>query len=247
VGLFLAGCVTQNETLSKYQVTDNGRVESRIQWAREHIRLGEYEQAKRPLKQGLKILPHSPELLNLLAFVFQQQGEKALAESYYVKALKSDSGYAPAQNNFGIFLLQEQRYSQACEHLQKAASEPLYERRTQSLENLGSCYLHSGQFDKAQETYTSVLKLVPESPTALLQLGGLAFEGREVSVAGQYFNRFAKMISLKRASHSAQSLWLGLRLSRENNDPSKAATYALLLKNMFPNSPEYQRYKESHQ
>ena len=50
---------------------------------------------------------------------------------------------------------------------------------------------------------------------------------------------------LHQGEHTAKSLYLGVLLSRQNSDPGKAATYALILKNIYPDSIEYQRYKEA--
>ncbi len=241
----LAGCATQVETLMSNRGSETERINSRIRWAQELIQQGEYEQAKRPLTQALSINDNSKDANNLLGLVFQQQGENELAETYFRKTLAIAEDFSPAQNNFGIFLLLQNRTAEACKHLAIAASDHLYERRLQALENLAICYRTDGKPDAAEATFKQVVRLNPNAGAALLELGDMAFSRSEFGEAFQLFNRYSDLVNRKRYEHSAKSLWLGIRLSREGRDPGKAATYALLLKNLYPDSAEYKYYKES--
>ena len=46
------------------------------------------------------------------------------------------------------------------------------------------------------------------------------------------------------ARPTSRSLWLGVRLSRVLGDQDQLSSYALALKNLFPESPEYRLYQE---
>ena len=244
--LVLTGCgVEQVPVVS--EASAEARIDVRIRWAKEHIRKGEYEEAKRPLTGALEVDKGSPKALNLLAFVFQQQGDMLLAEEYYKRMLKSDASFAPGRNNYGIFLMIQNRYDEACPHLAAASNDPLYTGRPQALENLAGCYQLAGQQELSEETYRRVLRLTPNSAITLIELASLVYERGESGEAWQLFDRFSELVNQRKVEHSAKSLWLGVRLSREGRDPSMAATYALLLKNLFPQSSEYQLYKESRQ
>ena len=240
----LAGCQAKQERIDA-KASEEARIDVRIRWAKEHIQKGEYEEAKRPLTGALDISPVHPKALNLLAFVFQQQGEMALAEEYFNKMMVADPDFAAGRNNYGIFLMIQRRYGEACPHFFKASSNPLYEGRPQTLENLASCYLLSHQNRLAEDTFRQVLRLSPDSSITLIELAGLVYQRGETGEAWHFFERFSNLVNNKRIQHNAKSLWLGVQLSREGRDPGMAATYALLLKNLFPESPEYQLYKES--
>ncbi|WP_421864723.1 type IV pilus biogenesis/stability protein PilW [Motiliproteus sp.] len=242
--LVLSGCATQSNSTYK-QKSMPERIDAWNNVAREYIRLQQYEEAKRPLKQALTIDPKAANSLMLMAYVFQRQGESAIADDYYQQALKSAPADASVNNNYGIFLLTEQRYSEACQYLAKAANDPLYDQRTSALENLASCHVYAGDMDQAEQTYHQVLRLNPNSPNALIELGAIEYQRQQYGQSYQYFQQFSSLVRLRQAEHSAKSLYLGILLARENSDPAKAATYALLLKSMYPNSVEYQRYKES--
>jgi type IV pilus assembly protein PilF len=242
--LALAGCAVQDSSSYK-QKSETERIQAWNNVAREYIRLEQYENAKRPLKQALEIEPGSAESLMLMAFTFQRQGEVKIADDYYQQALASAPDSAMINNNYGIFLLVEKRYQQACQYLKQASEDPLYEQRAQALENLASCYSLSGRADLAEETYLQVLRLNPNAPNAIVEMGAIEYAREDYGKAYQYYQRFSSLIQLRQAEHTAKSLYLGVLLSRQNNDPGRAATYALLLKNMYPDSVEYQRYKES--
>ena len=243
--LLLAGCAT-TQVDSKY--TQKSVAERVTAWnnvAREYIHNGQFEQAKRPLKRALEIDPKASESLALLAFVFQQQQETDIADSYYRQALNQDRANATINNNYGIFLMLQQRYDEACPSLAKAASDTLYGQRTQALENLAACYKAAGKGPQSETTYQQVLRVNPNSTRAILELTELALERGDTARAWELFERFGYLVRNRVAEHSARSLWLGVRLSRLAEDASKAATYALLLKSSFPQSREYQQYKES--
>ncbi len=242
--LLLSGCAVQ-ESSTYQQKSISERVDAWDNLAREYIRLEQYENAKRPLKQALEIDPKSANTLMLMAFVFQRQGENVIAEEYYRKALDGAPNDAMIHNNYGIFLMFDQRYAEACDHFSLAAQDSLYNQRTQALENLASCYSRSGQADQAEQSYLQVLRLNPNSANAIIEMGSIEFERQAYGKAYQYFERYSELVRLNQADYTAKSLYLGVLLSRKNNDSGRSATFALLLKNMYPESVEYQRYKET--
>jgi type IV pilus assembly protein PilF len=72
----------------------------------------------------------------------------------------------------------------------------------------------------------------------------LLLEGNYIE-AEQYFDRFLELVEKRRIDHYAKSLWVGIRLARQNRQVTRSATFALILKNLYPNSVEYREYEES--
>ena len=70
------------------------------------------------------------------------------------------------------------------------------------------------------------------------QFGDLYFTGGDFVRSKQYFDSFNSM-----ARSTARSLWLGIRLSHVQGDQNQLSSYALALKNLFPDSPEYRLYQ----
>jgi type IV pilus assembly protein PilF len=244
VTLLLAGCATQDS--SKYQQkTEPERVQAWNNLASEYIRLGQYENAKRPLQQALEIDTKAAVSLMLMALVFQSQEEYVTADEFYRKALAIAPEDSMINNNYGAFLLNTQRYTQACSYLEKAANDPFYVQRIWALENLASCYNRNSETGKAEQVYLQLLRHSPNSAGALVELGSIEYGRQAYGKSSGYFERFSSLLRLHQAEHRPKSLYLGLLLARQYNDPGKAATYALLLKNLYPDSIEYQRYKEA--
>jgi type IV pilus assembly protein PilF len=242
--LLLSGCATQDS--SKYQQkTEPERIQAWNNLASEYIRLGQYENAKRPLQQALKINADTSISLMLMAFVFQSQEEYRTADKFYRKALGIAPEDSMINNNYGAFLVSRQRYTQACSYLEKAANDPFYVQRIWALENLASCYNRSSETGRAEQTYLQLLRHSPDSPSALVELGSIEYGRQAYGKASSYFERFSSLLRLNQAEHTPNSLYLGLLLARQYNDPGKAASYALLLKNLYPDSLEHQRYKEA--
>ncbi len=242
--LLLTGCATQDGSMYQQKPVSE-RIQAWNNLASEYIRLQQYEDAKRPLKQALAIDSKASTSLMLMALVFQHQDEYVTAGEYYRKALHVAPGNAMINNNYGVFLLNRQRYAEACLYLSKAANDPLYVQRIWALENLASCYNQSAQTEQAEQTYLQVLRLSPNVAGALIALGTIEYQRQAYGTASSYFERFSSLVRLRQAEHTPNSLYLGVLLAREHNDSGKAATYALLLKNLYPDSIEYQRYKET--
>lgn len=240
----LVGCAVQDSSTYKKK-TSPERIDAWNNVAREYIRLGQFENAKGPLKQALEIDQEATSSLVLMAYVFQSQSENETAEEYYLKALAGAPKDSMIHNNYGIFLLLAERYTDACKHLAVAADDPLYDQRIQAMENLASCYSNAGDSEKAEQSYLQVLRLNRNSATAIVEMSAIEFQRKEYGKSFQYFEQYSDLVRLKQADYTAKSLYLGVLLSRQNNDPGRSATFALLLKNMYPNSLEYQRYKES--
>jgi type IV pilus assembly protein PilF len=184
---------------------------------------------------------------NAMALIFQAEQEFELAEDYFRKALAADKTSAMIHNNYGAFLFARQRYSEACNQLQQATMDPFYAQRAQAFENLGRCYLLIDSPNEAKEAFRRSLAINGNRPIALVELSALLFEEGDIASSARLFERFRELVEQKRAEHTARSLWQGIKLARAERNVSRAATYALLLKNMYPQSQEYRLYEETAQ
>lgn len=82
---------------------------------------------------------------------------------------------------------------------------------------------------------------------ALIELADLLLTKEQPRAASELFGNFRELVDAKKVKHSPLSLWVGIRVARYERDASRASTYALLLKNLYPESAEYRLYKESIQ
>ncbi|MFW7344235.1 tetratricopeptide repeat protein, partial [Pollutimonas sp. H1-120] len=67
------------------------------------------------LDRALELDARHPEALQAIALVYQQQGERDLANRYFQQALSASPSFTRARNNYAAFLYQQGRYPEACE------------------------------------------------------------------------------------------------------------------------------------
>jgi len=236
--LLIGGCVTE-ETGGQKSATQSQKLQAFLELARGYLEKRDYTNAKRPLEQALKVDPTSAEAHVLMASVYVADGDTQLAEREYKDALRSEPRNAMAQNNYGTFLFGEGRYKDAAQHLKIAANDPSYGRRGQAYENLGLTQLKLNQPADAEQSFLRALMLNSAQPRSALELADLYFKAGDFTRCKQYFAMFNAM-----ARPTPRSLWLGVRLSRVLDDQDQLSSYALALKNLFPDSPEYRLYQE---
>lgn len=247
-GAFLSGCATSSSesvAINQSTVSSEGALQAYTTLGLQYLQTGDSVNAKSAVQKALDINPTYAPAFNALGLIFQVEGEIPLAEQYYKKAIEQEPASAMFHNNYGAFLFSEKRYQEACVELAKATEDPFYNSRSQAFENLGRCYQEVGRNDVAIHAFERSLKTGGVRPLALVELSDIYLTAGNVLKAEEYFSQFTDMVNSKRVNHSSKSLWVGIRLARENSKVSLATTYTLLLKNMYPESDEYMQYKES--
>ena len=73
------------------------------------------------------------------------------------------------------------------------------------------------------------------SSIALLEMAHLRFKAGDYSGASRYYDRYRSAVRRQ----SARGLWLGIRLAQATGDRDAEGSYALALRNLYPESAEY--------
>jgi tetratricopeptide (TPR) repeat protein len=105
--------------------------------------------------------------------------------------------------------------------------------------NLGSAYLQSGDYTKAQDSFARALLLDPDVPTIWMGMGNLALDHGEVDDAIRDFSR-----ALELQPSLEEYLSLGRALAQANRRPEALAAYQQALK-LAPDSADAQRAVDS--
>lgn len=211
----------------------------------EYLQSGDTVGAKNSFQRAIAINGDYAEANNGLALAFQLEGDDALAEQYFRKATSMAPDSAMMHNNFGAFLFSQGRYDEACKELARATEDPFYNRRSQAFENLGRCYRLLQRNDAAKHAFQRALQVASNRPVSLVELSDLFLMEGNYGEAEKHFDRFLALVEKRRVEHYSKSLWVGIRLARHNREATRAATFALILKNLYPNSTEYREYEES--
>ncbi len=235
---WLSGCVTTEKSAFAADTSKEKAINTRVDLALSYLRKGDAESARRNLKAALKIDPKSPQVHDALAVVFTKEGEPEIAEGHYKKAIAYDPDYSKARNNYAAFLYQEKRYKDAMKQLQIVTNDQLYSERLRAFDNLGRVALKLGDTETAEDAFNRALRMEKRYTPAMLELAILHFDRGELQTAQQYYSQYKSL-----AKQSPRALLFGIRLAEAMNDSSAKASNALALKNLYPKSKAYQRYK----
>lgn len=237
--LGLAGCITETEGGGP-QVGDSGqRLRAQLSLAKGYLQAKDYNRARGALERALAIDRGAWEAHDLLASVHMMNGEPAAAEQSWRTAVRNGGG-ARARRNYASYLLSARRYDDACEQLAAAAAEQGYEFRWQVFADLGRCESARGRSAEALAAYERAIELNATNPDAVLAFAELLYAQGEYPGAQVAYQRYRSS-----GRPTSRSLWLGIRLARAQQDADAEASFSLMLRNEFPNSPEYRLYQES--
>lgn len=237
--LLLSGCVTTTDQPRRQADPVEAR-DAYIQLGLGYLQNGETERAKAPLREALKLDARSEAAHVALALVFQQEGEVKSAEQHFRSALSSAPGSPRVLNNYGAFLMEQQRYGEALNYFRKAAEDTFYPERSRVFENLGLAHLRLEQPEEAKASFERALRLNSRQPMALLELARIEFAAQNYVPAWNYYLSFTQL-----SGQNASSLWLGVQLARRFDDHNRAASYALQLRRLYPATPEARALAES--
>src|SRR5690606_32700269 len=136
-------------------------------------------------------------------------------------------------NNYGAFLLEQQRYSEALTYFTKASEDTFYGERSRVFDNLGLTYQKLDRPEEARASFERALRLNSRQRLALLEMARIESERDNSVLPGSCY------VSVRRPSaQNASGLWLREPLAGRFNDPERAASYALQLRRLSPATPE---------
>jgi type IV pilus assembly protein PilF len=239
--LTLAGCApaTGKPALQPRAATNDVAI-ANLNLGIEYMRRGEYERALEKLDKARQADPSYPLTYNTYGVLYQQLGDSAHAEQNFKKALQLDPRESSTLNNYGRFLCQRGRMEEAQKAFASAAANPLYETPDIPIANSGACSLANGRTEEAEKAFRRALDINPKLPVALLQMAKLSFDQEKYLPARGYLQRYVAV-----APHTPESLWLGVRIEQQLGDRNTVSSYALLLRNQFPDSTEARLLRES--
>ena len=238
----MSGCVVQ-------ETTPRGPVEAVDQkkLLEQHIDLGfryigrkNLEKARFHLNKALKLNANSSEANTGFALVYNLEGEYALTDQYFLRALKPSGKHTRTRFYYAAFLNEQMRYSDARRQLLKVTSDVDFKNRSLAFFTLGQVELKLGNQAASRAAFEKSLRLNGNFAQAYLEVADLEY------IDGNYQNSFNYLSNYRRLvrSPSAKSLWLGVRLEHHRNNRDGEDSYGLALEKMFPDSKENRAYQQ---
>lgn len=241
IALILSGC-NQATGGGSFDVSErsNEVAESNLNLGIAYLKRGEYEKSLEKLNKALEADSRYTPTLNALGLLYQKLGNNVKAEQYFKQALGIRSNDPYTLNNYGQFLCANDRFDEAQDAFMSAAKNPLYETPEISITNAGTCALKNNHPDTAEKFFRDALDKNPKVPIALIQMSQLSYDQGSYLSARGYLQRYLEV-----SKHSPASLWLGIQIEQQLGDKNTLSSYALLLKNRFPDSNEAKLLQES--
>jgi len=171
----------------------------------------------------------------LFGLVYMDLKENGLAQQNFDRALRLAPNEPDINHNYGLYLCQTAREQDSIKYFLQAIRNPLYQAPWRSYAAAGSCSLRVKNVKDADEFFQRALKMEPDEPSSLLQLGQIRYQQGRMDDARKLVTRHNKVVT-----PSAESLWLALRIERKSGERNAETNYANQLRRRFPGSGEYQ-------
>jgi type IV pilus assembly protein PilF len=242
--LALSGCVTETAGGFGAEASREQALADYLQLAAAYLGEGDLRNARRHLGNVEALDPDNSEAAALWGLVYSREGENALAEASFLRALSLDDANSQARNNYAAFLFAQGREQQAYEQLRQVVNDTNYAQRPQAFENLGTAAQRLGRMEEAEAAFERALQLDDSSARASLELTAINLDQKDVSQAKRYYDNYLLSLQARELAPDAKGLWQGVRLETALGNDAQARRYGALLEAGFSASSEYALYRQ---
>lgn len=236
--MHMAGCAggggLQDLKTASDQTEADRRARVRLELATGYFARGQTATALDEVKLALAARPDLPEAFNLRGLIYGAMSEPRLAEESFRRALQLAPRDGDAMHNFGWFLCQQGRFSDADAMFARTLELPQYRDVPRTLLAQGVCLGRAGRWLEAEATLSRSYELDPANPFAGYHLSETLYRRGEYARALFYLRRVLQRPEFA----SPQVLWLGVRLERRVGDVVGMRSLAEQLRERHPMSPE---------
>ncbi|RVU41813.1 type IV pilus biogenesis/stability protein PilW [Rheinheimera riviphila] len=234
----LSGCVSESTVVDTDRVgsprTDmKEAARTRMSLGLNYLQRGDTSQAKYNLEKAKQLAPDMSDVDNALAYYFQQVGELDQAEDAYRASLRKDSNNADTYNNFGSFLCQINKYTEAEELLQAAIKRPGYIRVADSYENLAFCALAQKDYLRYQQFLRQSLQHNSNRTSSLYNMAVIEYAMGNLTEAKKWQARLHQMGQV-----SPEATLIRYLVAYHSGDAVEQQTAEKFLLSVYPGSSE---------
>ncbi len=176
--------------------------------------------------------------------IFEREGDLDLADENFRRAISLNRDNSRARNNYAAMLFSHDRYEVSFDQLQIVANDTSYEGRALAFEGLGRSALRLGRNDEARAAFQRALQLNSNLYISALEASVLFFEQQNYAQALQYYRNYLTIVEFAQLPHSPRALLAGIEIEGYFQNADLVERFALVLSTLYPNSPEYRRYRE---
>ncbi len=230
--LVLVGCASSAERREEADKRDK-RAETHVMLGASYMQRGQMEVAKEELDKALSEAPDHSQANNIMAVLQWRLKKYDEADRLFRKALNKDAGNSSAHHNYGAFLCERGKLDEGVKHFNAAAGDALYPYTAEVNLNAGVCLMKKPAPAAAEKYFREALRINPRLPGALYQMARLSLDTGKNLSARAFIERY-----FQSAEDTPEALLLAVRIEHALGNKNAEASYALRLRNKFPDSPE---------
>ena len=231
LAIILQACTTQPENFND---KPKERAQAHADLGAVYLQQGRLDVALEEFSLASKIEPSYAAAYNGLGLVQAALGQDAVAELNFKKAVQLEPLNSEAHNNYGSFLCARNRLDESIKEFMAALKNPLYATPAMAYTNAAVCSLRKNDSVQAEGYLLRALQLDPLASVAAYQLAAIQFKRKDALAAKKTLQAALS------SKASADMLWLAIQIERALGDANLEASYALELRQNYPESEQAQ-------
>jgi type IV pilus assembly protein PilF len=210
------------------------RARVRLELAGLYFSRGQADTALSEVKLAMAAKPDLADAHAMQALILASLGDNQLAQESFQRALQLAPQDGGTMHNYGWFLCQQRRFTDAEVQFNAALALPQYRDITRTLMAQGVCQARAGLWSQAERTLSRSFELDSGNPVTAFNLSEVLLHRGELERARFYVAR----INAQPEQVSAQSLWLAARIERRLGNVQGLQDLGRKLGERYPQAPE---------
>jgi len=231
----LVACTSTGGQYQDNSESKTNPAEVNAQLGIEYMRKGMYEAAQEKLKKSIRQNPDLQLAHVSLGILYERLGEETLAAEQYRKAYSLDDKDPVTLNAYGQYLCRTGKLDEADKMFRAAVKDPLYQYPEMVYTNAGICARRGSDNEMAEKYFREALKHNPKYTPALQEMARISFGNEQYLATRAYLQRLQALTPL-----TPEFLWIGARAEHAMHNRDGMSSYALVLKNRYPEAEETQ-------
>lgn len=223
----------QAPRIQQPESTPRQRAEAHVELAAGYFERAQFDVALEELGIAERIDATFARTHSIYGLVYATIGELPKAEASFRRALELAPNDSEARQNWGWYLCTHGRAKESIPEFEAAIRDPLYRTPEIALVNAGKCSVSIGDASAANQYFRRALQLRPNEPQAAYNLALLSYRGQRHADA-----RALMRIVMQQNSPAPEALFLGMCIEQKLGDAQAEQSYALQLRNRYPDAAE---------
>ena len=223
----------QAPRIQQPESTPRQRAEAHVELAAGYYERAQFDVALEELGIAERIDATFARTHSIYGLVYATIGELPKAEASFRRALELAPNDSEARQNWGWYLCTHGRAKESIAEFEAAIRDPLYRTPEIALVNAGKCSVSIGDTAAADQYFRRALQLRPNDPQAAYNLALLSYRGQRHADA-----RALMRIVMQQNAPAPEALFLGMCVEQKLGDAQAEQSYALQLRNRYPDSAE---------